>query len=95
MKVCDLLLPFGNWNEELIKYIFLDNDVDIICFMPTSKAGVEDKLIWNYIRFGRAILLEVVIMLLNRFGYRLGRGKALWALANNCWARNIWFPEQN
>lgn len=37
----------------LIKEIFLSVDVEIICALPLSGMGVEDKLIWHYDQFGR------------------------------------------
>ena len=53
LKVCDLMLPLGSWNEDLIRSIFLSDDADIICRMATSSAGMDDKLIWHYDRVGR------------------------------------------
>lgn len=55
MKVNDLILPSGVWNEGLIREVFLAVDVDIICSLPCSNTGVEDKLIWDYDRFGQYI----------------------------------------
>lgn len=52
-KVSDLLLPSGNWNDELIRNIFLPVDADIICSPPFSRMSVEDKLIWYYDKFGK------------------------------------------
>lgn len=53
MKVNDLLLPSGYWSEVLIKEIFLPIDVEIITSLPLSIMDVEDKLIWDYDRFGK------------------------------------------
>lgn len=53
LKVCNLLLPSGGWNEGFIISIFMKEDGDIICDLTTSSMGVEDKLVWHYDRFGQ------------------------------------------
>lgn len=37
----------------LVKEIFLPVDVEIICALPMSRFGMEDKLIWHFNQFGR------------------------------------------
>lgn len=53
MRVSDLILLLGGWNVGLIRLIFLRIDEDIICGLPNSRTGVEDKLIWHFDRAGR------------------------------------------
>ena len=53
LKVSDLLLSSGSWNEQLVSDIFLPIDAEIICNLPLSRLGGEDKWIWHFDRFGR------------------------------------------
>lgn len=53
MKVCVLLFPLVTRMKSLLNlFVYMMHDVNIICSIPTSKAGVEDKLIRQYNQFG-------------------------------------------
>lgn len=53
LMVSDLLTPAGSWNIDLINSAFSLVDSVVICILPVSSTGVEDKLFWHYDRFGR------------------------------------------
>lgn len=52
LKVDDFFFSTGTWNLELLNYIFLPVDVDLICKIPTCNTGTDDKIIWHYDRYG-------------------------------------------
>ena len=82
---------FSNLKEGLIKEIFLLVDVEIICALPLSRMGVEDKLLWHYDQFGRYTTksgYHVAKSMRDSISSRGGTGES--SGDSNCWARNIW-----
>jgi hypothetical protein len=47
-RVEELLLPNGiGWNEEKLREIFYDADMDDILKIPVGRAGTDDYMAWN------------------------------------------------
>ncbi|KAK3230810.1 hypothetical protein Dsin_002691 [Dipteronia sinensis] len=49
---CDLKLPFGFWNDDLIWESFMSDDIEIILGIPCSSSSRQDSLIWHFEKFG-------------------------------------------
>ncbi|CAL2234014.1 unnamed protein product [Prunus armeniaca] len=53
MKVCELFNADGQWDEELLKANFWEQEVKAILQIPLASIHREDKLIWHYDRSGK------------------------------------------
>ncbi|KAK3193563.1 hypothetical protein Dsin_024873 [Dipteronia sinensis] len=50
--VSHLQTPSGSWNNELIKDIFVEDDVRSILSIPTSCRRRDDKMCWHFEDYG-------------------------------------------
>ncbi|CAL8167914.1 unnamed protein product [Prunus armeniaca] len=53
MKVCELFNAAGQWDEELLKANFWEQEVKAILQIPLASNHREDKLIWHYDQSGK------------------------------------------
>ncbi|KAK2656123.1 hypothetical protein Ddye_009175 [Dipteronia dyeriana] len=51
-KVSELKLPYGAWNESLIRGVFLPDDAELILHIPSPVSSRCDSLLWHYDKFG-------------------------------------------
>jgi hypothetical protein len=60
--VSELLLPDGGgWNEEKLREVLFDVDVEDIMKIPVVRAGTCDYLTWNYTKNGLFLLNQHTI----------------------------------
>ncbi|KAF4404081.1 hypothetical protein G4B88_014537 [Cannabis sativa] len=48
LKVVDLKLQDGEWDEDFIRHLFNHDDAEIILQLPVSNPRLEDKVLWHY-----------------------------------------------
>jgi hypothetical protein len=60
--VVELINPItGSWDEELIKYIFWEEDSDIILSLPILQ-GNENRLIWHFDKRGQFSVRKLAVL---------------------------------
>lgn len=47
MKVCELFTTAGQWDKELLKVNFWEQEVEAILQIPLASNNTKDKLIWH------------------------------------------------
>uniref|UniRef100_A0A803NZ90 RNase H type-1 domain-containing protein n=1 Tax=Cannabis sativa TaxID=3483 RepID=A0A803NZ90_CANSA len=56
LRVSELKLGSGLWNEEFIKNIFNNDDANLVLQIPCGDSPMPDRILWHYFRNGAELL---------------------------------------